>query len=239
MNGKRFLTGSLCLVGIIASSCSGNPVCCDGGYEYRHRNAVPVAEAKADDRDERLAALEQNRQRQLAATAELQDQVAELQRQLAVRQEPPVPKTYDDLQTLLRPEIDRGTITVQQSGDQITIHLADRLLFDSGEDHLKPAGAEVLRKVGSILHSAPDRHLRVTGHTDNVPIGGKLIERFPTNRGRSRTRAAHAREALEQGGAVSDHITAEGYGESRPLASNATEDGRRKNRRVEIVVLPQ
>lgn len=239
MNGKRVLAGSLCLVGVIASGCSGNPVCCDGGYEYRHRNAVPVAEAKADDRDERLAALERDRQRQLAATAQLQDQVAELQRQLATRQEPPLTKTYDDLLTLLRPEIERGTITVQQSGDQITIHLADHLLFESGQDHLKPAGAEVLRKVGGILHTVPDRHIRITGHTDNVPIGGKLIERFPTNTVLSRTRATHAREALEQGGAVSDHITAEGYGESRPLASNATEDGRRKNRRVEIVVLPK
>lgn len=239
MNGKRFLTGSLCLVGVIASGCSGNPVCCDGGYEYRHRNAVPVAEAKADDRDERLAALERDRQRQLAATAELQDQVAELQRQLATRQEPLLTKTYDDLLTLLRPEIERGTITIQQSGDEITILLADRLLFESGADQLKPAGAEVLRKVGRILHSVPDRHLRVTGHTDNVPIGGKLVERFPTNTVLSRTRASHARQALEQGGAVSDHITAVGYGESRPLASNATEDGRRKNRRVEIVVLPK
>lgn len=174
-----------------------------------------------------------------AATAQLQDQVTDLQRQLAARQEPPLTKTYDDLLTLLRPEIERGTITVQQSGDQITIHLADRLLFESGEDRLKPAGAEVLRKVGSILHRVPDRHLRVTGHTDNIPIGGKLIERFPTNTVLSRTRAAYARQALEQGGAVPEHITAEGYGESRPLASNATEDGRRKNRRVEIMVLPQ
>jgi len=169
MNGKRFLRGSLCLFGIIAGGCSGNPVCCDGGHEYRHRNPVPVAESKTDDRDERLAALEWDRQRQLAATAQLQDQVAELQRQLAVRQEPPLAKTYDDLLTFLRPEIERGTITVQQSRDQITIYLADRLLFESGEDHLKPAGADVLRKVGSILHNVPDRHLRVTGHTDNVP----------------------------------------------------------------------
>lgn len=68
---------------------------------------------------------------------------------------------------------------------------------------------------------------------------GKLIERFPTNTVLSRTLASHARQALEQEEAVSDHITAEGYGESRPLASNATEDGRRKNRRVEIVVLPK
>lgn len=239
MNGKRLLAGSLCLFGAFASGCSGNPVCCDGGYEYRHRNTSTAVETTAAERDERLAALERDRQRQLAATAQLQDQVAELQRQLAARPEPPLAKTYDDLLTLLRPEIDRGTIVVQQSGDQITIHLADRLLFESGDDQLKPAGGEVLRKVGSILHTVPDRHLRITGHTDNVPIGGKLIERFPTNTVLSRARAIHARQALEQGGAVSEHITAEGYGESRPLASNATEDGRRKNRRVEIVVLPK
>jgi len=154
MNGKRFLTGSLCLVGVIASGCSGNPVCCDGGYEYRHRNSVPVAEATADDRDERLAVLERDRQRQLAATAELHDQVAELQRQLATRQEPPLTKTYDDLLTLLRPEIERGTITVQQSGDQITIHLADRLLFESGADQLKSAAFSTASRTA--IFASPD-----------------------------------------------------------------------------------
>lgn len=62
--------------------------------------------------------LERDRQRQLAATAQLQDQVAKLQRQLATRQEPSLTTTYDNLLTLLRPEIERGTITVEQSEDQ-------------------------------------------------------------------------------------------------------------------------
>ncbi len=116
MNGKRFLRGSLCLFGIIAGGCSGNPVCCDGVHEYRHRNPVPVAESKTDDRDERLAALEWDRQRQLAATAQLQDQVAELQRQLAVRKEPPLAKTYDDLLTFLRPEISAAQLPSSNPG---------------------------------------------------------------------------------------------------------------------------
>lgn len=102
---------------------------------------------------------------------------------------------------------------------------------------MKPAGADVLRQVGSVLKTVPGRHLRVSGHTDNVPIGGRLLERFPTNTALSRARATHASQALEESGVKPDHVKIEGYGESRPLASNATEEGRRKNRRVEIVVL--
>ena len=216
---------------------SGLPICCDGGYEYRHRNVVPVAEAKTDERDARIAALEKDRQRQMAETAQLQEQIAGLQRKLAARPEQPLAKAYDDLLALLRSEIDRGNIVVHQSGDQITINLADRLLFASGEDQLKPAGGEVLRQVGSVLKTVPDRHMRVSGHTDNIPIGGRLLERFPTNTALSRARATHAAQALEENGVKPDNVNVEGYGESRPLASNATEEGRRKNRRMEIVVL--
>ncbi len=221
--------------------CSGAPICCDGGYEYRHRNIVPVAEAKADDRDERIALLEKERQRQQAALVDLNEQVADLKRRLAAKPEPqpPLTKTYDDLLTLLKPEIDRGNIAVQRSGDQVTIQLADRLLFESGQDRLKPAGTEVLKKVGSVLHEVPDRHLQITGHTDNIPIGGRLLERFPNNTALSRARAVNALTALEEGGVAADHAAVEGYGETRPLASNMTEEGRRKNRRVEVVVLPK
>jgi chemotaxis protein MotB len=110
------------------------------------------------------------------------------------------------------------------------------LLFDSGEATLKPGGADVLKRIGSVLKNYPDRSIHVAGHTDNVPIKGRLAKRFPTNAELSRARAESARQALTEGGMAPDKIDAKGHADSRPIASNSTAEGRQKNRRVEIVV---
>lgn len=99
MRQHHTLIGTIVLTTL--TGCSGLPICCEGGYEYRHRNVMPVAEAKTDDRDARLAAMERDQQRQMAETTQLQEQIADLQRKLAVRPEQPLAKTYDDLLTLL------------------------------------------------------------------------------------------------------------------------------------------
>jgi chemotaxis protein MotB len=109
-------------------------------------------------------------------------------------------------------------------------------LFDSGEPALKPGGADVLNRIGGVLTQYPDRSIHVAGHTDNVPIKGRLAKKFPTNAELSQARAEIARRALTEGGMPAEKIVAKGHADSRPIASNTTADGRQKNRRVEIVV---
>lgn len=139
-----------------------------------------------------------------------------------------------DLIKALKPEISKGTVSVNQAGDALTINLASSLLFDSGQDQLKAGGADALQRVGGVLKDFPEKEVHVAGYTDNVPIKGALKKKYPSNQELSDARAATAAQALKDGGVAS--LTAAGHGESDPVASNNTAAGRAKNRRVEVVV---
>ena len=134
----------------------------------------------------------------------------------------------------LRPQIDKGTIMVDLNNERLLINLASGYLFGSGEDQLKPAGADALKQVGAILKDFPEYKVAVDGHTDNRPIRSSLKQKFPTNKELSEARAANAAKALGEGGLASS--TTAGYADSKPVAPNTTDAGRAKNRRVEVRV---
>jgi chemotaxis protein MotB len=140
-----------------------------------------------------------------------------------------------DLLQALQPEIASGAVSVQQSGEALTIYLASNLLFDPGQDQLKAGGTDALRRVGRILKDFPDKQVHVSGYTDNMPIRSALKKKYPTNQELSDARARCAAQALSEGG-VSSRISFAGHGDSHPVASNETAVGRAKNRRVEIIV---
>ncbi|MGE0467926.1 MAG: OmpA family protein [Nitrospira sp.] len=143
-------------------------------------------------------------------------------------------KAERNLIKALQPEISKGTVSVRQTGDALTINLASSLLFDSGQDQLKSGGADALERVGGVLKDFPEKDVQVAGYTDNVPIKGALKKKYPSNQELSDARAASAAQALRDGGVAS--LSAAGHGESDPVASNNTAAGRAKNRRVEVIV---
>ncbi len=116
--------------------------------------------------------------------------------------------------------------------------LADQLEYESGEVKVMPAGIPILQQLTDYLKAtALHQQVRVEGHSDNMEIGPTLKGRFPTNWELSKARAAGiVRYLIEKGGMDSAKISAVGYGASRPVASNATDEGRRKNRRIELVI---
>ena len=99
---------------------------------------------------------------------------------------------------------------------------------------MKPAGADALKQVGSILKDFPEYKVAVDGHTDNRPIRSALKKKFPTNKELSEARAANAANALVEGGLRAS--TTHGYADTKPVAPNTTNEGRAKNRRVELRV---
>lgn len=119
--------------------------------------------------------------------------------------------------------------------------LADQLEYESGEAKVKPAAVPVLERLTEYLKGAAVHQLvRVEGHADNMEIGPSLKGHFPTNWELSKARAAGiVRYLVEQGGMDSAQLSAVGYGSSRPVASNATDEGRKKNRRIEVVIYSQ
>ncbi|MBX3671213.1 MAG: OmpA family protein, partial [Rhodocyclaceae bacterium] len=134
----------------------------------------------------------------------------------------------------LKPQIDQKHITVDLNNERLLINLASGYLFGSGEDQLKLAGADALKQVGSVLKNFPEYQVHVEGHTDNRPILGALKKKFPSNKELSEARAANAAQALADGGFSGAHSM--GAADTKPVMSNATSEGRAKNRRVEISV---
>jgi chemotaxis protein MotB len=201
----------------------------DSAQGDKDRLAAELAAARQhiEDHDRLAAELEA----QLAAAKE---RIADLEGQLD-QSRGSLAKAERDLLKALRPEISKGTVSVNQAGDALTINLASSLLFDSGQDQLKTGGADALRRVGGVLKEFPEKQVHVAGYTDNVAIKGVLLKKFPSNKALSDARAENAAQALRDGG-VTGNLSAAGHGETNPVASNNTAEGRAKNRRVEVIV---
>jgi outer membrane protein OmpA-like peptidoglycan-associated protein len=105
----------------------------------------------------------------------------------------------------------------------------DRLEFETGSATLKPASAEQLKNIAEIMKAFPKVKLKIGGYTDNV---GKA----DANLKLSQKRAENTMQELVKLGVDAKRLEAEGYGEKHPVADNATEEGRQKNRRIDLRV---
>ena len=132
---------------------------------------------------------------------------------------------------------------VQNASSEARITLSDlmkQLRFESGEATITSEGYQVLDALIAYLKTAAgDRLIRVEGHADNMEIGPSLKSLYQTNWDLSKARAGGVlRYLTEKGGIDSVKLSSVGYGDTKPMASNATEMGRQKNRRVDIVLYP-
>jgi chemotaxis protein MotB len=147
--------------------------------------------------------------------------------------------TYDSFRGKMKAEIARGEINLEQTGGKLRVGLVDKILFDPGEAELSKRGEGVLARVAEALASIPDKQIQVSGHTDKMPINGKLSEKYATNWELSTARATQVvRFLAEKADVPPQRLVASGYGEFHPIASNKTASGRAKNRRIEILLTP-
>jgi len=167
----------------------------------------------------------------LRTSEELKKRVEEREKELSA-----LKGTQDELVSGLKKEIESKQVQVERFRDQLRVDVVDELLFDSGEAELKPAGQAVLAKVGNILEKTEDRTIEVQGHTDNVPIVGALAKKYPTNWELSAARAVNVARFLQQNGVEPARLSAAAHSEYRPRSANDSDDGRRKNRRIEILL---
>jgi outer membrane protein OmpA-like peptidoglycan-associated protein len=119
-------------------------------------------------------------------------------------------------------------LETRDSARGLIVSMSD-VLFDTGEYSLKPGAREKLAKVAGILIAYPTLNIQVGGYTDNV--GGDVM-----NQKLSENRAGAVRDYLVGQGVVANSVTAMGYGNTSPVASNDNSAGRQENRRVELVV---
>ena len=144
-------------------------------------------------------------------------------------------KLFDDFVKKFKTMIDAGKLDITTRRGQIVLALATDVLFDMGKTDLKPEGKTALGEVAAALKSVSGRRFQVSGHTDTLPIKSK---EFPSNWELSTARAVTVVKLLVADGVKPDLLSAAGYAEFDPSQSNATEKGRAKNRRIEIVLVP-
>lgn len=142
-----------------------------------------------------------------------------------------------DLESRLQKEISDKEVKVDMLERGLVITFVAEVLFDSGKAELRKTASEKLEKVASVLNTTVrDLSVGIEGHTDNVPI---KVSGWKSNWELSASRALSVLHYLTGSGISPDRLSATGYGEYKPVASNDAKEGRQKNRRVEIVILPK
>lgn len=193
----------------------------------------------------RVQGLESDKARLEGDNARLEGEKMRLAQELADAQKAREEKvrelssTYDRLVEQMKGEIAKGEVTISELKGKLTVNMVDAILFDSGKAEIKPEGLVVLGKVIEILKSVDDKAIRIEGHTDAVPISGTLAQRYPTNWELSAARAINVARYLQKQAIDPTLLSAAGFGEFKPVAENDTVEGRAKNRRIEIVLVPK
>ncbi len=191
-------------------------------------------QSKLADANASLAAAREANQTNKDLMAALQSKLADLQQ--AQETSAQMSKA---LENEMRGDLESKDVTISNLQGRLTVNILNRVMFNSGEAVLKPAGQAVMRKVAALLGEHPRLQIQVIGHTDNMPIRPDARSRFASNWELSTARALAAVHFLtEQAGVDARRVGAVGYGEFRPVADNSTADGRAKNRRIEIAILP-
>jgi chemotaxis protein MotB len=142
---------------------------------------------------------------------------------------------FRELSAKLKRLVDAGQLEVVSRNGRLLIQLPNDVLFDSGKTDIKPAGRGAIGEVAAVLRTLADRKFQVLGHTDNVAIQSA---RFPSNWELSTARAVEVVRLLIAGGMNPKNLTAAGQGEFDPVAANDAPEGRAKNRRIEIALVP-
>jgi chemotaxis protein MotB len=177
---------------------------------------VADAEGKAGAADEATRAeLDELRKQKAAAEARL--------------------KLFDEFLAKFKRMIDSGKLDITVRRGQIVLALGTDILFDTGKPDIKDDGKVALAEVAEALKTVSGRRFQVAGHTDTLPIKTKD---FPSNWELSTARAVAVVKLLVEKGVKPDVVSAAGYAEFDPANSNTNEKGRTKNRRIEIVIVP-
>ncbi len=164
------------------------------------------------------------------------DQVsdAEIKAEFDERGEKESEEMYDVVVSMSESFNIESLVTIDYTKQYVELELNGSILFESGSSEVKNDSKMFLQKIASILTKYKYNIIEIEGHTDNVPISGG---RFEDNRALSMARAKSVYDyVITQENFIDENMKIAGYGESRPVASNATPEGRARNRRVSIKI---
>ena len=149
-------------------------------------------------------------------------------------------KTRAEIETSLKEQIAQKNIKIEEIEGKLKVTFVDKILFDSGSVKIKPKGREVLLTLADSFKDNKGQNIVVEGHTDDVQIGAALQDRFPTNWELSAARATSVVRFLQEKGTIGpERLTASGFSFHKPVDTNETDEGRKQNRRIEIILIPE
>jgi len=213
---KRYLFNIFFMVVILASFTASG---CSITIQHGRRSdieKIESLESEIDALNVKLAQLQKSKQKE----------ISELDRAKAL------------LEERLKKEISNEDIRLEMAKRGLAIVFLAEVLFDSGKAEIKQSAMATLDKIADVIkENLSDRDIGIEGHTDNEPI---KYSGWKSNWELSTARATSVLHYLvDKKGIDPKKVSATGYGEYRPIASNASPEGRRQNRRVEIVILPK
>jgi chemotaxis protein MotB len=236
-------TAVLCAAVLFAAVLLGAGCSTSKKVQRPEPEAAAVA-AEEEKKAQQQQALQQALDEANTKITELERQVEELsvakekQETVSEQEIAQVKQTYDSLVKELKGEVESGKIKIERSAGQVKLNIAEELFFETGMTEIKQDGQKLLLRIGKDLQKVPGMNIRVEGHTDNVPIGPSLKEEYPTNWELSASRAVNVVRFLQEKARIDPkRLSAVAFGPYRPVASNETEAGKQRNRRVEIVLI--
>lgn len=156
---------------------------------------------------------------------------------------PGLPSAYNELEELkaeidsrLKDESISDFVETYIDKRGLVVSLSNAILFEPGSAEIMKEYENAMMSIAGIINSI-DNYIRIEGHTDSIPSGSIL---YPSNWELSTARAISVvRLFVNKGGASPENFLAVGYGEYRPIADNGSEEGRAKNRRIDIIILSE
>lgn len=141
----------------------------------------------------------------------------------------------NDISEIVKKEGLSGQVEVTMQERGVVVSIEEKVLFKSGSADIESDSIPTIEKIGRVLLAVPGKHIKIEGHTDNVPISSS---RFPDNQELSTARANSVwRILVKNVGLNPDIMSTVGYGEFRPKVPNTTDVNRAQNRRVDIAIL--
>ena len=215
-------------------------------YDALEKNSSASIAANSQKNRELLAQLEAKEQALAAENARLAKLKKELEeRSNRVAELEQVIASKDAAMTALKNAISRALtdfegkgLTVEQRNGKVYVSMENKLLFSSGSWAVGSEGTRAVKQLGSVLGDNPEIAVLIEGHTDNAPYAGN--GQLSGNWDLSTKRATAIVNILRQNNNINpENLTAAGRGEFAPVATNATPEGKAKNRRIEVILTPK
>lgn len=226
----KYLIGAIILILLVVGGYFG--------YRYHQTNSALIKDMES--RNSQLERKIQVLQRKLREKPELKEQL--------VSEAPPsIEKTSHEAKSTealeaqlheLKQKIPAQGLTIKRKKDSFRVEILGELLFETGSNHIKDKGRQMLEGMAEILKNKKDRMVLVEGHTDTIHIEGELVRLYPTNWELSAACAISVVHFLQARGVSPKMLSAVARGPFQPVAANDTPAGREKNRRVVIMLSP-